>query len=89
MFQTEYKYGFVTDVASESFPKGLTEETVRAISEKKNEPPFMLAFRLKAFEKWKEMKEPAWANINYPPIDYQNISYYSAPKKKPDSQQPR
>ncbi len=82
MFQTEYKYGFVTDVASESFPKGLTEETVRAISEKKNEPPFMLAFRLKAFQQWKEMKEPAWANIHYPPIDYQNISYYSAPKKK-------
>ncbi len=82
MFQTEYKYGFVTDVESESFPKGLTEETVRAISAKKNEPPFMLEFRLKAFEKWKEMKEPDWANIDYPPIDYQNISYYSAPKKK-------
>lgn len=82
MFQTEYKYGFVTDVESESFPKGLTEETVRAISAKKNEPPFLLAFRLRAFEKWKEMKEPAWANIHYPPIDYQNISYYSAPKKK-------
>ncbi len=82
MFQTEYKYGFVTDVESESFPKGLTEETVRAISAKKNEPPFMLEFRLKAFQKWKEMKEPEWANIDYPPIDYQNISYYSAPKKK-------
>ena len=64
------------------FLKGLTEETVRAISAKKNEPPFMLEFRLKAFQKWKEMKEPEWANIDYPPIDYQNISYYSAPKKK-------
>ncbi len=82
MFQAEYKYGFVTDVESESFPKGLTEETVRAISAKKDEPPFMLEFRLKAFQKWKEMKEPEWANIDYPPIDYQNISYYSAPKKK-------
>ena len=83
MFQTEYKYGFVTDVESESFPKGLTEETVRAISAKKNEPAFMLEFRLKAFQKWKEMKEPEWANVDYPPIDYQDISYYSAPKKKP------
>ena len=84
MFQTEYKYGFVTDVESEAFPKGLTEETVRAISAKKKEPPFMLEFRLKAFQKWKEMKEPDWANIDYPPIDYQNISYYSAPKTKPN-----
>ena len=78
----QYKYGFTTDVESETFAKGLSEEVVRAISKKKNEPEFMLKFRLKAFEKWKKMKEPAWANVHYPPIDFQNISYYSAPKKK-------
>jgi Fe-S cluster assembly protein SufB len=80
--QAEYKYGFVTDIETESFPKGLDEDTIRAISEKKNEPPFLLAFRLKAFAKWKTMQEPSWGNVRYPPIDYQAISYYSAPKKK-------
>lgn len=80
--KSDYKYGFVTDVEKESFPKGLGEETVRAISAKKNEPPFLLKFRLKAFEKWKGMAEPLWANVQFPPIDYQNICYYSAPKKK-------
>ncbi|HSW86421.1 MAG TPA: Fe-S cluster assembly protein SufB [Rhabdochlamydiaceae bacterium] len=80
--KSDYKYGFVTDVEKESFPKGLGEETVRAISAKKNEPPFLLKFRLKAFEKWKGMAEPFWANVQFPPIDYQNICYYSAPKKK-------
>ena len=80
--QTEYKYGFVTPIESESIPKGLTEETVRLISAKKNEPAFLLEFRLKAFRKWQEMEEPDWANLNYPPIDYQDICYYSAPKKK-------
>ena len=78
----QYKYGFTTDVESETFAKGLNEEVVRAISKKKNEPEFMLNFRLKAFEKWKTMKEPAWPNVHYPPIDFQDISYYSAPKKK-------
>ena len=78
----QYKYGFTTDVESETFAKGLNEDVVRAISKKKNEPEFMLQFRLKAFEKWKTMKEPAWPNVHYPPIDFQNISYYSAPKKK-------
>ena len=78
----QYKYGFTTDVESETFAKGLNEEVVRAISKKKNEPEFMLNFRLKAFEKWKTMKEPAWPNVNYPPIDFQDISYYSAPKKR-------
>ena len=78
----QYKYGFTTDVESETFAKGLNEEVVRAISKKKNDPEFMLNFRLKAFEKWKTMKEPAWPNVNYPPIDFQDISYYSAPKKK-------
>lgn len=80
--RAEYKYGFVTEIETESFPKGLTEETVRAISAKKEEPPFLLEFRLKAFQKWKEMEEPKWPNLTYSPIDYQNISYYSAPKKK-------
>ncbi|MBI3236405.1 MAG: Fe-S cluster assembly protein SufB, partial [Chlamydiales bacterium] len=78
---SEYKYGFTTDIESETFAKGLTEETVRAISAKKEEPEFLLEFRLKAFAKWQEMKPPAWANISHPPIDFQNISYYSAPKK--------
>ena len=78
----EYKYGFVTDVESDTFDKGLNEEVVRAISKKKNEPEFMLNFRLKAYEKWLTMKEPTWSNVQYPPIDFQNISYYTAPKKK-------
>lgn len=80
---SEYKYGFVTPIASDVFPKGLTEETIRAISAKKEEPPFLLEFRLKAFRKWKEMKEPHWLNGQYPEIDYQNISYYAEPKSKP------
>jgi Fe-S cluster assembly protein SufB len=80
---SDYKYGFITPIASDVFPKGLTEETVRAISAKKEEPPFMLEFRLKAFRKWKKMTEPHWLNAHYPPIDYQNISYYSEPKSKP------
>jgi Fe-S cluster assembly protein SufB len=81
--QEEYKYGFVTDVEMETFAKGLTEEIVRAISAKRKEPAFLLEFRLKAFAAWKEMKSPTWAHISHPPIDFQNISYYSAPKKKP------
>ncbi len=79
----DYKYGFVTDVETERLPKGLNEDIIRQISEKKGEPDFMLEFRLKAFEKWKTMKEPRWPNVTYPPIDYQDLSYYSAPKKKP------
>ncbi len=77
-----YKYGFTTDVESDTFAKGLDEGVIRAISKKKNEPQFMLDFRLKAFAKWKTMKEPEWPNVHYPPIDFQNISYYSAPKQK-------
>ena len=77
-----YKYGFTTDVESETFAKGLNEEVVRAISKKKNEPKFMLDFRQKAFEKWKTMTAPEWPNVHYPPIDFQDISYYSAPKQK-------
>lgn len=84
MFESaEYKYGFVTNVETEALPKGLNEEIVTAISRKKDEPSWMLDFRLKAFRKWKEMKEPTWQNVNYPPIDYQAMCYYSAPKNKP------
>jgi len=81
--QSDYKYGFVTDVEVESLPKGLNEETIRAISAKKNEPDFLLEFRLKAYAKWLECEEPDWANVDYPKIDFQDITYYSAPKKKP------
>lgn len=80
---SDYKYGFVTPIESEVFPKGLTEATVRAISAKKQEPEFLLKFRLKAFRKWQEMEEPSWPNLKYPPINYQEISYYSEPKSKP------
>lgn len=79
----EYKYGFVTEVETDSLPKGLNEDVIRAISAKKNEPEFLLNFRLKAYQKWLEAEEPLWANVNYPKIDYQDITYYSAPKKKP------
>jgi Fe-S cluster assembly protein SufB len=80
--KSEYKYGFVTDVETERLPNGLSEEIIREISKKKGEPDFMLEFRLKAYRKWLEMKEPQWSNVAYPPIDYNAISYYSAPKKK-------
>ena len=78
----EYKYGFTTDIETETIPKGVREETVRLISSKKNEPEFLLNFRLKAFRKWKQMQEPRWANVKFPPIDYQDMCYYSAPKRK-------
>jgi Fe-S cluster assembly protein SufB len=80
---SDYKYGFVTDIETDSIPKGLSEDTVRLISERKGEPQFMLDFRLKAYKTLLQMKEPSFANINYPKIDYQNICYYSAPKSKP------
>ncbi|OFY15992.1 MAG: Fe-S cluster assembly protein SufB [Bacteroidetes bacterium GWF2_29_10] len=79
----DYKYGFVSDIEMDYAIKGLTEETVRFISAKKKEPSFMLDFRLKAFNHWLTLKEPEWAHITHPPIDYQNIIYYAAPKKKP------
>lgn len=79
---SEYKYGFVTDIELETAPKGLDEDTVRYISAKKNEPEFLLEWRLKAYRHWLNMKEPKWANIEYPPINYQDIIYYAAPKKK-------
>lgn len=78
-----YKYGFSTEIEVDAFPKGLTEQTIRDLSAKKNEPSFMLDFRLKAFAKWQEMQEPKWPNFTYGPINYQDIRYFSAPKKRP------
>lgn len=85
VINSDYKLGFETLVESDTFPKGLNEDVIKAISNKKNEPKWLLEFRLKAFEKWQKMKEPTWANLRYPMIDYQDISYYSAPKKALDS----
>ncbi|MBM3446169.1 MAG: Fe-S cluster assembly protein SufB, partial [Bacteroidetes bacterium] len=79
---SEYKYGFVTDIEADEAPKGLSEDTIRFISAKKNEPEWMLEYRLKAFRHWQKMEEPVWANVNYPKIDFQDIIYYSAPKQK-------
>ena len=80
----EYKYGFVTDIEADSVPPGLNEDVVRLISAKKEEPAWLLEWRLKALRQWWKMKEPTWANVHYPKIDYQAISYYSAPKQKKD-----
>src|SRR5436309_4223447 len=76
----DYPYGFVTEIEEDSVPAGLSEEIIRAISAKKNEPEWMLEWRLRAYRQWLTMKEPTWANVHYPPIDYQAIRYYSAPK---------
>ncbi|HWH71077.1 MAG TPA: Fe-S cluster assembly protein SufB [Candidatus Sulfotelmatobacter sp.] len=84
LVKQEYKYGFYTDVEADSAPPGLNEEIVRLISAKKNEPEFMLEWRLKAFRHWLTMKEPTWPHVHYPPIEYQKSVYYSAPKKKGD-----
>jgi len=85
----EYKYGFVTEIETDSAPKGLNEDIIRLISAKKNEPPFMLEWRLRAYRHWAKLAkaeaEPKWANIHYGPIDYQDIVYYSAPKAKLNS----
>ncbi|MDX9758451.1 MAG: Fe-S cluster assembly protein SufB [Bacteroidota bacterium] len=78
----EYKYGFVTDIEADTVPKGLSEDVIRLISHKKNEPEWLLEWRLKAYRLWLGMTEPHWANVEYPPIDYQDIIYYSAPKMK-------
>src|SRR6266550_3996621 len=86
--KNEYKYGFITDIESDSIPAGLNEDVIRVISAKKHEPEFMLEWRLKAYRYWakleKSQAEPKWANIHYPPIDYQKIIYYAAPKAKDD-----
>jgi Fe-S cluster assembly protein SufB len=79
----QYKYGFVTDIETESIPRGLNEDVVRLISAKKNEPAWLLEWRLKAYRAWLTMKEPTWQNVKFNPIDYQDIIYYSAPKQKP------
>ena len=81
----EYKYGFVTDIDSETLPPGLDEDVIRFISAKKKEPEFMLEWRLKAYRHWLTMQEPTWAFVKYPPIDYQSIIYYSAPKTGADA----
>src|SRR5437870_6300352 len=78
----QYKYGFVTDIESDKAPKGLSEDTVRFISGKKSEPEWMLAWRLEAYRRWLTMREPRWARVEYRPIDYQDLYYYSAPKKR-------
>ncbi|MDA3876196.1 MAG: Fe-S cluster assembly protein SufB [Halothiobacillus sp.] len=82
LVQRDYKYGFVTDIEQEIIPPGLNEDVVRLISAKKNEPEFLLEWRLKAFRHWQTMAEPQWAHVHYPPIDYQALSYYAAPKSK-------
>ena len=77
-----YKYGFVTDIEADTIPRGLSEDVVRLISAKKNEPEFMLEYRLRAYHQWLKMTEPTWPHVKYPPINYQDIIYYSAPKQK-------
>src|SRR5258707_8930211 len=84
LVQKDCKYGFYTDVETDSAPPGLNEDIIRLISRKKNEPEFMLEWRLRAFRHWLTMKEPTWPHVHYPPIDYQNAIYYSAPKQKGD-----
>ena len=85
VINSEYKLGFETLVQSDTFPKGLNENVIKAISAKKEEPSWLLDFRLKAYKKWLKMEEPSWANLKYPKIDYQDIAYFSAPKKALDS----
>jgi len=79
----EYKYGFYTDIETEKIPKGLNEDTIRLISEKKGEPEWLLEFRLKSFRHWLTMKMPGWAHLKIPEIDFQDIIYYAAPKQEP------
>ena len=80
----KYKYGFVSDIAADMAPKGLNEDIVRFISAKKNEPDWMLQWRLRAYERWLTMEEPSWAKVAYPKIDFQDAYYYSAPKSMED-----
>src|SRR2546429_5678135 len=82
MAKQEYKYGFVSDLDEDKAPKGLNEDIVRLISHKKNEPEWFLEWRLRAYRHWLTMKEPKWSNVTYPPINYQDIIYYAAPKPK-------
>ncbi|MDY0147252.1 MAG: Fe-S cluster assembly protein SufB, partial [Halothiobacillus sp.] len=80
LMQREYKYGFTTDIEQDIIPPGLNEDVIRLISAKKNEPEFLLEWRLKAYRHWLTMTPPTWAHVHYPPIDYQALSYYAAPK---------
>src|ERR1043166_3563514 len=80
LVEKEYRYGFVTDVEADTIPPGLSEDVIRLISSKKNEPDFLLDWRLKASRRWLTMREPHWPNVHYEPIDYQAVSYYSAPR---------
>ena len=86
---SDYKYGFTTDIDTETIGKGLSEETVRLISEKKGEPEWLLQFRLEAYRHWLTLEQPDWALLKIPPIDYQDIIYYAAPKKKEGPEEPR
>ena len=83
----EYKYGFYSDIEADSVPPGLNEDVIRLISSKKQEPAFLLEWRLKAYHHWLKMQEPTWAFVDYPAIDYQDIIYYSAPKSQADAPQ--
>lgn len=83
-YQSDYKHGFVTDIETDTVPRGLNEEIIGLISQKKNEPSWMLEYRLKAYRHWLTMPEPTWANVSYPKIDFQNIIFFSAPKAKSD-----
>ncbi len=85
--EQDYQFGFVSDIEADSAPPGLNEEIIRFISAKKEEPDWLLEWRLKAFRRWREMVEPSWAHVHYPPIDFQEITYYSAPRRKEDGPQ--
>jgi Fe-S cluster assembly protein SufB len=85
LIKSEYKQGFVTNIESDTFEPGLNEDVIRRISAKKNEPEWLLEYRLKAFEAWQQMTPPEWAHVHFPPIDYNSISYFSAPKSKSDA----
>src|SRR6186713_2487953 len=78
----EYEHGWTTNIETDSAPKGLNEDIIRFISSKKNEPAWLLEWRLDAYRKWTKMKEPTWPNVTYPAINYQDVIYYSAPKQK-------
>ena len=84
LINQEYKYGFVTDIEADAAPRGLSEDIIRFISDKKKEPAFLLEWRLNAYRRWLQMEVPTWPHVHYPPIDYQDIIYYSAPKQKKD-----
>src|ERR1043165_4931025 len=84
LVKQDYKYGFITDIEADAAPPGLSEDIVRFISKKKNEPEWMTEWRLKAYRHWLTMKEPTWQFVKYPTIDFQDITYYSAPKQKGD-----